>query len=265
MGLIFRENGEVWISGLLSFFGGVDVALPFMLDQMRLPSDLYQLYVVTGIVNGRTATLLAAMNLLTFTLLATAALTGHLTIRWRNAIAVGVFTLVMTGGALLGMRWYFSTAVENAFDKEQIINEMGSPIFPEINKVYSEVPDLPMEDLGKPLLERLLERGVLRVGYSDSSLPFSYLNDEGRLVGFDVDMAVLLAKDLGVKPEFIPVDLANLSGELVKIPVDIVMAGVVVTPDRLKPLRFSDPYMEVSAALVVPDHLRKAFATVETI
>lgn len=259
------EYPQFVVSGLLSFFGGVDVALPFMLDQMRLPSDLYQLYVVTGIVNGRTATLLAAMNLLTFTLLATAALTGHLVIRWRNAIAVGVATLAMTVAVLLAMRWYFSTAVDNAFDKAAIINEMESPIFPGINKVYSEVPDLPQEDPAKPLLQRILERGVLRVGYSPASLPFSYMNDEGRLVGYDVDMAVLLAHDLGVKPVFIPVDLANLSGELAKVPVDIVMAGVVMTPDRLKPLRFSDPYMEVSAALVVPDHLRKAFTTVEAI
>ena len=50
-------------AGLLSFFGGVDVAMPFMLDLMRIPADLYQLYVVTGIINGRFATLLAAMNL----------------------------------------------------------------------------------------------------------------------------------------------------------------------------------------------------------
>jgi hypothetical protein len=122
--------------------------------------------VVTEIVNGRTATLLAAMNLLTFTLLATVALTGHLAIRWRDAIAVGIATLVITGAALLGMRWYFSAAVENAFDKEQIINEMESPIFPEIHKVYWEVPAVPREDPGKTLLERILERGVLRVGYT---------------------------------------------------------------------------------------------------
>jgi ABC-type amino acid transport substrate-binding protein len=61
-------------AGLLSFFGGVDVAMPFMLDLMRIPADLYQLYVVTGIINGRFATLLAAMNLVIFTLLATASM-----------------------------------------------------------------------------------------------------------------------------------------------------------------------------------------------
>jgi Na+/H+-dicarboxylate symporter len=47
------QYGTFVFSGLLSFFGGVDVALPFMLDLMRLPSDMYQLYVVTGVINGR--------------------------------------------------------------------------------------------------------------------------------------------------------------------------------------------------------------------
>lgn len=47
-----------------------------MLDLMRLPSDMYQLYVVTGVINGRSSTLPAAMNLLVFTMLTTASLTG---------------------------------------------------------------------------------------------------------------------------------------------------------------------------------------------
>ncbi|MDJ0893432.1 MAG: cation:dicarboxylase symporter family transporter, partial [Gammaproteobacteria bacterium] len=59
--------------GLFTLFGGVDLALPFLLDQMRIPSDLYQLYVVTGVVNGWFATLLAVMNLFAFTLVATCA------------------------------------------------------------------------------------------------------------------------------------------------------------------------------------------------
>ena len=44
------QYGTFVFSGLLSFFGGVDVALPFMIDLMRLPSDMYQLYVVTGVI-----------------------------------------------------------------------------------------------------------------------------------------------------------------------------------------------------------------------
>jgi Na+/H+-dicarboxylate symporter len=55
------------VLGLFTLFGGVDLALPFLLDQMQIPSDMYQLYVVTGVVNSWFATLLAVMNLFTFT------------------------------------------------------------------------------------------------------------------------------------------------------------------------------------------------------
>jgi Na+/H+-dicarboxylate symporter len=38
--------------GLCTLFGGVDLALPFLLDQMHIPSDMFQLYVVTGVINS---------------------------------------------------------------------------------------------------------------------------------------------------------------------------------------------------------------------
>jgi len=82
-----------------------------MLDQMRIPSDMYQFYVVTGIVNGRTATLLAAMNLLAFTLLATASVTGKLTINWRRVGMAGIATLALTVASIVGMRLSFDLAV----------------------------------------------------------------------------------------------------------------------------------------------------------
>ena len=40
------------VLGLFTLFGGVDLALPFLLDQMQIPADMYQLYVVTGVLNS---------------------------------------------------------------------------------------------------------------------------------------------------------------------------------------------------------------------
>ena len=50
---------------------------------------------------------------------------------------------------------------------------------------------------GETLLARIRRRGVIRVGYNEDSLPFAYVNEDGRLVGFDVNMAHALATDLG--------------------------------------------------------------------
>jgi Na+/H+-dicarboxylate symporter len=37
-------------ASLLSFFGGADIAMPFMLDLMQIPADFYQLYVATCVL-----------------------------------------------------------------------------------------------------------------------------------------------------------------------------------------------------------------------
>ena len=53
-------------------------------------------------------------------------------------------------------------------------------------------------DLQKPRLDLVLERGTLRVGYFKDHLPYAFNNAEAHLVGLDVEMAHRLAKDLGV-------------------------------------------------------------------
>jgi hypothetical protein len=77
------------VLGLFTLFGGVDLALPFLLDQMQIPSDMYQLYVVTGVVNSWFATLLAVMNLFSFTLVAACAATATVRINWARILSFG--------------------------------------------------------------------------------------------------------------------------------------------------------------------------------
>lgn len=60
------------ISGLLSLFGSVYVAIPFMLDLVHLPSDLFQLFVMSGFITGKFNSIAAVMNLFALTLLTAA-------------------------------------------------------------------------------------------------------------------------------------------------------------------------------------------------
>ena len=56
-------------SGLVSLFASVNIAVPFLLDIMHIPSDTFQFFVATSVINARFGTLLAAMHVLTLTLL----------------------------------------------------------------------------------------------------------------------------------------------------------------------------------------------------
>ena len=64
-------------------------------------------------------------------------------------------------------------------------------------------------------LAAIQARGVLRVGYNQNVIPFSYLNDHGDLVGFDISYAYELARDLdATELELVPFDWQLLSGDL---------------------------------------------------
>ena len=116
------------------------------------------------------------------------------------------------------------------------------------------------------VLDSIKKRGVLRVGVLADRLPFVFVNRDGNLVGFDVEMAQLLARDLGVKIEFVEMeDLTVLPRLLATGRIDLAMTGMVVTPERAVEMLFSEPYLDETLAFVVKDQLREEFSSWATI
>ena len=95
-------------------------------------------------------------------------------------------------------------------------------------------------------------RGVLRVGYLPDALPFAFVNQAGDLVGFDVELAHDLARELGVTLAFVPLDRDSMAAQLDAGYCDLVMSGVAVTTERARDLLLSDSYLDETMALVVP-------------
>ena len=67
----------------------------------------------------------------------------------------------------------------------------------------------PAPDTNLPPLETIEARKVLRVGYLPDALPFAFFNEHGDLVGFDVELAHRLAREMGVSLAFVPVIVAG--------------------------------------------------------
>lgn len=90
-------------------------------------------------------------------------------------------------------------------------------------------------------LERIREERVVRVGFADEP-PYAYLDDRGELVGSEVSLARVVFSRLGV-PELEPVNLGfgDLIPALEEQRVDVVIAGMFITPDRCRRVAFSDP------------------------
>ena len=248
-------------SGLLSYFGNVAVAVPFLLDLMRLPADMFQIFLLTGVYCGRMSDALGAMDMFTFAALVACASSGMMRIQWRRVILILIGAVVVILVAIIGVRTYLGYVSKGAYDKDKVLSSMQlmQDLVPAV-VVKPEPNPLPLKP-GQSRLERIKARGILRVGYDPDRLPFSYTNVAGKLVGFDLDMAQRLARELDAKLELVPFTFNSLSDQLRKDHFDIAMSGVYGTVEQSGDIRLSDPYMFATMALVVPDHRDRDFAT----
>ena len=188
-------------------FGNVNAAIMFLLDLLRIPADTFRLFVTSAIVNARFGTLVAAMHTLAVAVLGTCAVTGTLTFNPRK---IGRFVLI-TIDRDARRRWRHAGPAARLhgrpYDKDLILTSMGMLHDRGSARVFRSMADAPpLPAVTTSVLDRVRDRGVLRVGYFDDSLPYVFFNVRGELVGFDAEMALQLARDLGVIAEFVPVN-----------------------------------------------------------
>ena len=252
-------------TGLVSFFGSVNVAIPLLLDVLRIPVDLFQLYLAITVVISRFAVLLTTMNNLVLTLVGACAVTGLLTVQWGRLLRNALLSVIIGALVLAGARAFFSSALDNAYHKDEIL--AGMQLLR--NKVPATVHRTPPPDAAatpqQSSLERIRSRGTLRVGYTPDNLPFAYFNAAGELVGLDIEMAHTLARDLGVQLEFVPIERTHMAEQVNMGYCDLIMSGIVVTPERALVMGFSAPYLEQTVAFVVKDHRRDEFSSREAV
>ena len=92
--------------------------------------------------------------------------------------------------------------------------------------------------------EEIRARGVLRVGTAGDYQPMSYLDPEsGEYAGFDAALAEDLAKDLGVKLEYVKTSWPTLMEDTLAGKFDLALCGVTVTDARKEQALMSDGYL----------------------
>ncbi len=94
-----------------------------------------------------------------------------------------------------------------------------------------------------PVLSRIVKSGELRVGMSGSQPPFSVKSKSGELIGYDVDLANLLAAAMDVELKIVEKPFAQLLPALEAGEVDAVMSGMTMTPERNLRVAFVGPFM----------------------
>jgi Na+/H+-dicarboxylate symporter/ABC-type amino acid transport substrate-binding protein len=252
-------------AGVLSYFAKAQVALPFLLDLVEVPHDLFQLYIPTTLINGKFDSMVGAMSLFGFTLVIATAMAGRLRLNPRRLLRFGAISAVSLAVTVVAVRLVLATVVDTSDTRANALRNLQLSRSPPPMAIYrDQPPPVPASDMGLDSMRRVLESRVLRVGYFEDRVPFSFRNARGDLVGYDIEMAAQMAQDLGVGLELVAVTLDNLEKRLDAREVDVV-ASLRYTHHWLPRLRMSIPYSDVTVGLLVRDSRRDEFNTLDQI
>jgi polar amino acid transport system substrate-binding protein len=104
-------------------------------------------------------------------------------------------------------------------------------------------------------VEQIAKRGVIKVGM-DVFVPWAMKDKKGELIGFEIDMAKKLAKDMGLKIEFIPTKWSGIIPALITGKFDVLIGGMTITTQRNLKINFTRPYYYTEQGLMA--HKKKA-------
>lgn len=259
------------IAGAAVLFADGTLATNFLLNLFKIPVDMLQLYITVEVFTARFGTLLAAMHTVCLGILGTCALEGLIKIRPRKLIRIGIISILLILSALASVNFIFTYIFPNNYTQDELLGNLELlRVKPkQTAKVYTTSDSIPKLNQGEeqinPLAQIKLEQKI-RVCYRQNIYPLSYFNQQGDLVGLDVELSYILAKELGVELEFVPLDnvsysLEKLSQKFKNNYCHIGIPSFPTTPQNAELVKFTDPVINMSLGFLVQDHLKNKFNT----
>ncbi len=263
--LELAEYTKLLTLGMIGCFAKLTITIPWLLGQLHIPSDIFQLYLLAEVYTTRLGDLLKASHLFAFAVIVSCALNGSLRIRWRRLLVVLPVLLITLVLVMTGVRSTLSRKFQVGHERDDLVR-VREMLLPSVDaRVVAGNRSATDLVVGETVLQRIERNGKIRVGFDPYELPFSYFNDSGDLVGFDIEMAHQLARDLGVSIEFTRFQTQQLATQMRDDEFDIVMAGLEGTHDRASELMLTESYLDVTLGIVVPDYRRREFQRMDAI
>ena len=107
------------------------------------------------------------------------------------------------------------------------------------------------EEAGKDLLARIREKGEIVIAMEGTWAPWTYHDENDKLVGFDTEVGEAIAEILGVKAVFVEGEWDGLLAGLEVGRYDLMINGVEITDERSEKYDFTDAYAYIRTALIV--------------
>lgn len=101
-------------------------------------------------------------------------------------------------------------------------------------------------------IDEIKKSGEITIGVFGDKKPFGYMDEKGEFKGYDIALGDRIAKELGVKVKYIPVEAASRVEYLNANKIDLLLANFTVTDERKEQVDFALPYMKVSLGVVSP-------------
>lgn len=260
----FNDYLKLIFLGIPQLFGTSTIAIPELLALFNVSNSMFELFLIAeNLIISRLGAVLSVTFAFCFPLLIAAKISGNLKIHWRyvfrNALIIPVvsviaFITLKTGLEHLSLQY---KGYEKFIDRDHLFQ------LPPSTDLKSATPDM-FELQPLSVLRRINARGFIRVGYFRDDLPYSFHNKEGKLVGFDIEILKLLAKDLDISIEFVRIYHDQASELLASGYLDMT-TGIPVIPDNMSRYTLTIPYTEQSVALIVKDERRAEFTQWQTL
>lgn len=113
---------------------------------------------------------------------------------------------------------------------------------------------------GADVLDDILERGSIRFGVAEF-VPWTMKSEAGELIGFEMDLARKIAKDMGVKPEFKLYPWEEVIPALQSGEIDILAGGMSITAERALRVNFSRPTAESGVSIATNTSMTQEIRT----
>jgi ABC-type amino acid transport substrate-binding protein len=115
-------------------------------------------------------------------------------------------------------------------------------------------------------LEKIKASGELVVGTSADYPPYEFhllIDEEGELVGIDIDIAKVIAQELGVQLEIKDLIFSRIFNALESGQIDMAIAGLSPTEERQKVANFSDVYYQAIQCVIIRKDNSERIKTIE--
>lgn len=252
-------------AGLPQLFGTSIIAVPNLLELFNVSGSMFDFFLVAeNLIVGRFSSLLSVIFAVCLPLLVATSMVKGFTFKWgqfgRNIVIIPLISVA----AMFALKHTFQEISYQYEGYSKFINR--DFLFDDVTTRYLKEPSVGSEAVEpfSHVLERIKERGFLRVGYFRDDLPYSFNNSDGKLVGFDIEIMNQLASDLGVAVEFVRIFRKQAAPLLASGYLDIT-TGIPVIPDNMKEFSLTVPYSSQHIAFVVKDERRAEFVEWEKI